>query len=252
MEISRLNYKILDLTKKINFTRAFRLIRIIKLFAKLNLEGLFRMVKTVKRSLASIGYVTILLAVFVIVYALTGRQLLSGKLDVTTSRYNYDTLWWSIVSSFRIMTGDDWSVLMYEAMGINPWFCLYYISLFIIGSYVLFSLYLGILLSKFSKSGSKNNKDKDVDVFSKVTAIASAPVIPMVSIVEDIEDQKAPDLIPKLHGITTITKNIESIIFKNEGDDLQLHGVSCFCLDENHPIRTSLVKFIVHPASYCN
>ena len=62
----------------------------------------------------------LLLLLFNYVFTLVGMQLFGGKFDVEDERYvkeNYDTFWIAYLTTFNIITLDNWIDLM--ALGLN-------------------------------------------------------------------------------------------------------------------------------------
>lgn len=81
---------------------------------------------------------------------------------VQTRRYNYDTLWWSIVTSFQLFTGDGWANMLWDCniyftvqanyfivSTISPGYAVLYITGFFLGAYLLRSLFLGMVLQQY-------------------------------------------------------------------------------------------------------
>lgn len=51
-------------------------------------------------------------------------------LDSQVPRSNFDTLLWSALSVFQIITGENWNNVMYDGIRGNTWLaCIYFISL---------------------------------------------------------------------------------------------------------------------------
>ena len=66
-------------------------------------------------------------------------------------RAHFDNFFWSFVTIFQVLTGEDWNVVMYDAMRtVGDWACLYFIAIVVVGNYVVLNLFLAILLDKFS------------------------------------------------------------------------------------------------------
>ena len=133
--------------------RAFRLLRVFKL-AK-SWKSLRQLINTVVKSMTSISYLGLLMLLFVFIYALMGMQFFGNRWvdEVQSSpRINFDTFWWSLVGIFIVLTGENWNELMYQAVdyeksGFGP--VCYFVSLFVLGNYILLNLFLAILLSNF-------------------------------------------------------------------------------------------------------
>ena len=66
-------------------------------------------------------------------------------------RHHFDDFFWSFITIFQVLTGEDWNAVMYDAMRtVGSWTCLYFIAIVVIGNYVVLNLFLAILLDNFS------------------------------------------------------------------------------------------------------
>ena len=177
------NYFYAGLISQNNLTvlRAFRLIRLFKL-AKL-WSTFHKLLRTMLKTLRDIGYFSILLALFVIVYAILGMELFSGRVRVNhwtlvddpvngwPIYQNFDNFHWAVTTVFVLLTEDDWSHVFYEhfrAVGALP-ATLYFISLFIIGPRLLLNLYIAILMQNFDE----DSLEEEVEVLQNMKAIVN-------------------------------------------------------------------------------
>lgn len=98
----------------------------------------------------------------IFIYALLGTQFFSKKLtedDGESPRSNFDHIGWSMLAIFQILSGENWNEIMYMAIDQVGWIsALYFVSLILIGNYILFNLFLAILLSMF-----ENKEDNELD-----------------------------------------------------------------------------------------
>lgn len=148
----------LSALKFLQLLRVFRTVRLMRFS-----PGFYKMLLFIYSSVKSSPLILILLFFVVFIFAIIGMQLLGGKMcglvtgpdgDNTDARCpqrprcHFDTFSGALLSSFIIITGDDWDTIMYNAMrvsgnGIGLLFVLY----FYLGNYILLSLFVGILLS---------------------------------------------------------------------------------------------------------
>ena len=101
--------------------RAFRLFRIFKLFRTGNLRVLL---DSIGYTMSTIGNYVILLGLFIYVYSLLGMQFFAGKMKYDDegfydpngklARANFDTLYWSSITVFQVLIGDDWNSVMFD------------------------------------------------------------------------------------------------------------------------------------------
>merc|ERR1719261_1905809 len=83
----------------------------------------------------------------------------------TTSRKNFDTLLWALVTIFQTLTLEDWNAGMYDCVrgtGTQA-SALYYIVLIMLGNYIMFNLFVAILIDGFGDAPEEEEEDQEVD-----------------------------------------------------------------------------------------
>ncbi|KAE9001800.1 Sodium channel protein type 5 subunit alpha [Phytophthora rubi] len=156
--------------------RSFRLFRVFKLAR--DWKSLRELLEMIARAVASITNFGVLLFLFIYIYALVGVQFfgntmrfddegyptpftLEGFWNGTVPRNNFDTLLWAAVTVFQIITGENWNNIMYFAILGNGMFsCVYFISLVILGDFVLMNLFLALLLDNFGDKDEEQVQEK--------------------------------------------------------------------------------------------
>ena len=67
------------------------------------------------------------------------------------ARHNFDDIFWSFVTIFQVLTGENWNVVMYDGIReVSTWASLYFILLVVVGNYIILNLFLAILLDNFA------------------------------------------------------------------------------------------------------
>lgn len=140
--------------------RTFRILRLFKL-AK-SWKQLQMLLSTLWTTLVDIASFTIVLFLFMFIYAILGMELFAenakftadDKLDMengTSINQNFDSFIYSFTTVFVLLTQDGWSAIFYaykRAMG-SFRANLYFLSLYIVGPIILLNLFLAILLKNF-------------------------------------------------------------------------------------------------------
>ena len=73
-----------------------------------------------------------------------------------TPRHHFDTFQWGFVCIFQILSGENWNEVMYDGMRSVGWFgCSFFIAVVVIGSFIVFNLFLAILMSGFEEESNK-------------------------------------------------------------------------------------------------
>jgi Ion transport protein len=150
--------------------RLFRLFKMAKKWAKLH-----ELLTTVLRSFRSVMNFSVILSIFMFIYAVLGMQFLSGKLKdsdnpLESARTNFDSFGWAFVAVFQIIGGENWNDVMNAAADGAGWLGIAYcVSLFILGNYILLNLFLAILLAQFEQDDDDEELDDCSDTESETT-----------------------------------------------------------------------------------
>jgi len=145
----------LPISSGLTVLRTFRLLRIFKLarFSK----SIQKLLRIVFNSVRGAFMLTILLALVIFIYALLGMQLFGGNFGPENNwennekpRFNYDTLDWALITTFVMVSAENWPTLLYQGMrAAGAWSFVYFVSLYIIGNALVLNLFIGLLLSQF-------------------------------------------------------------------------------------------------------
>ncbi|XP_045921847.1 voltage-dependent T-type calcium channel subunit alpha-1H-like isoform X2 [Micropterus dolomieu] len=149
---------------RLSVLRAFRLLRFVKLvhffpYLKKQLQVLNMAVE----GAAPLGG---LLLFVIFIFSVLGMQLFGCKLNIKTpcgdivpDQKNFDTLLWSMVTVFELLTQDDWNLVLYNTMAAtSPWAALYFIAVIVFGKSVLLNVLVGIVVDSFQ---AKRSSDSD-------------------------------------------------------------------------------------------
>jgi len=127
--------------------RAFRLGRVFKM-AK-SWDSLRAVIETIAETLPSVGYLSILLFLFMFIASVAGMQLFGGKMQ--SNRSNYDNFGVGMLTTFQILSGENWNEVLYDAINSTSYGAIvYFLLVVVIGNFLVLNLFLAILLSKFS------------------------------------------------------------------------------------------------------
>merc|ERR1712166_1440993 len=152
----------------LSFLRMFRLVRLFRLVRFL--PGLQFQLLVMLQTLGSVFSFLLLLALFIFIYGVLGMFLFGNNLtfEGQTDRKNFDTLFWALVTIFQILTLEDWNAAMYAGVRFGgSWCALYYITLIVLGNYIMFNLFVAILIDGF---GGDMDEDADEDEDEAIAA----------------------------------------------------------------------------------
>lgn len=137
-------------TTFVSILRLFRLLRILR--AVTVVPGLRRVVSALIRSLPSMGYVSLLLALIVYVYGALGTYFFSGIAPAY-----FGTLHQSILTLFTILTLEGWVGVMNSVGATAPFAWLYFITFILFGTYMALNLFIGVIVTNM-QSTAKDKK----------------------------------------------------------------------------------------------
>merc|ERR1711968_180098 len=154
----------LSVLRMLRLVRVFRLVKF--------LPELQRQIAIMGETLGSVFSFLVLLALFIFIFAVLGMFLFGNKMTYdeedeygafkSTSRKNYDTLLWALVTIFQTLTLEDWNAGMYDKVrGWNSQVAaLYDIILIMLGNYIMFNLFVAILIDGF---GDAPEEEEEAD-----------------------------------------------------------------------------------------
>lgn len=152
----------------ISVLRCIRLLRIFKItkyWTSLN-----NLVASLLNSVRSIASLLTLLFLFIVIFALLGMQLFGGKFDFDDAkirRSTFDNFPQALISVFQVLTGEDWTSIMYN--GIMSYggpsypgmlVCIYFIVLFVCGNYILLNVFLAIAVDNLAEAETLTSAQK--------------------------------------------------------------------------------------------
>uniref|UniRef100_A0A2K6B2J7 Voltage-dependent L-type calcium channel subunit alpha n=1 Tax=Macaca nemestrina TaxID=9545 RepID=A0A2K6B2J7_MACNE len=152
----------------ISVLRCIRLLRIFKITKYWT--SLSNLVASLLNSIRSIASLLLLLFLFIVIFALLGMQLFGGRYDfedTEVQRSNFDNFPQALISVFQVLTGEDWTSMMYNgimAYG-GPSYpgmlvCIYFIILFVCGNYILLNVFLAIAVDNLAEAESLTSAQK--------------------------------------------------------------------------------------------
>lgn len=124
--------------------RLMRVFRILRLFtARPELKAIIDMLI---KAIPAIIDIVILMFIIFYIYAIIGNfffeELPSGL---------WENFLVSMLTLFRVLTFEDWTDVMYEAMEVYPWAWVYFVSFIIIAAFVFFNLFVAVIIGEMQK-----------------------------------------------------------------------------------------------------
>jgi voltage-gated sodium channel len=118
--------------------RVFRVLRLITARPELK-----QIIDVLIKAIPAIIDIVILMFIVFYIYAIVGSFLFA---DLKSGLWNNFLI--AMLTLFRILTFEDWTDVMYEAMEINSWYWIYFVSFVIIAAFVLFNFFVAVIIEQ--------------------------------------------------------------------------------------------------------
>lgn len=145
-------------------TSVIRTLRILRVFRLLHeIEELRLITGVLLKSVKSLGYSGILFGIFMYVYAVIGVSLFksadyASSVNAGLNPSNpdpYGTLGEAMFTLFRILTGEDWTDLRYNLLGVDPSLDLtvtiYHVTWMVLSAFLLINLVVGAVVNNYDQ-----------------------------------------------------------------------------------------------------
>lgn len=133
--------------------RLMRVFRVLRLFTAR--PELKRIIDMLIKAIPSIVDIVILMFIIFYIYAIIGSFLFAELPSGLWS--NFLT---AMLTLFRVLTFEDWTDVMYEAMEVYPWAWLYFVSFVIIAAFVFFNLFVAVIIGEMQKLQDEGMKEE--------------------------------------------------------------------------------------------
>lgn len=154
LEISLLSGSSVSALRSFRVLRIFRVMRVTRLFRYLTYMRV--LLGSIEKSIANLLNMGLLILLFLVVAALFGMQLFGGKFDFADGkpRAHYDNFHYAILTSFQLLTMENWFSVLYSGMRTNLSYfaAVYFVIWVFFGNFVLLNLFLAIMLNGFEEN----------------------------------------------------------------------------------------------------
>ena len=138
--------------------RVVRIIRLLRLVRRN--KGVEKLIYILMISLPMVLNIFLFCILIYYIYIIFGCNIFRkiNKGIVFDDYVNFKNCSYAIMTLFKVSTADNWGFIMFDAMDqINPLSALYFISFYILTSYVLTNLFILVLLQQFESYSSNPN-----------------------------------------------------------------------------------------------
>lgn len=136
------------------FAAAARILRVFRVLRLITVRPELRaLIEVLLRAVPAIVDIVILMFIIFYIYAVVGSFLFDGLPSGL-----WDNFLTAMLTLFRILTFEDWTDVMYEAMERYPWSWAYFVSFVVITAFVLFNLFVAVIIGEMQKMQEKKAK----------------------------------------------------------------------------------------------
>ncbi len=159
--------------------RLMRIFRVLRLLT--SRPELKKIIDMLIGAVPAIVDIVILMFIIFYIYAIVGNFFFS---ELKSGLWN-DFLT-SMLTLFRVLTFEDWTDVMYEAMEIYSWAWVYFVSFVIIAGFVFFNLFVAVIIGEMEKI---QNEDKDMQLDREEEKL-DLLLVNMAKLQKDIDELK--------------------------------------------------------------
>lgn len=133
--------------------RMLRVFRVLRLFTAR--PELKKIIDMLIKAIPSIIDIVILMFIIFYIYAIIGNFYFH---DLSSGLWNDFLV--SMLTLFRVLTFEDWTDVMYEAMEVYPMAWIYFVSFVIIAAFVFFNLFVAVIIGEMQKLQEADMKEE--------------------------------------------------------------------------------------------
>ena len=153
--------------------KAFRVFRMFTVFR--HWRSMQRIMKQAHSSLEDLFYFSLVLFLFVFIFAQMGVQLAKGRevfpQPEGAARDNWDSIGWAMIVVFQVSTPENWNQVLYDMVqGVGWGGGFFVIMTLLVGHYVIESLFVVVMFSHFGTDDASDARADDDDSPSQAVA----------------------------------------------------------------------------------
>ncbi|GAF66324.1 ion transporter [Alkalihalobacillus trypoxylicola] len=132
-----------------HFITVLRILRVLRVLRAISvIPSLRRLVDALMLTIPALGNILILMSIIFYIFAVLGTMLFHE-----VAPHYFENLQSSMLTLFQIVTLDSWgSGVMRPIMDSLPWAWIYFISFVLVGTFVIFNLFIGVIVNNVEKA----------------------------------------------------------------------------------------------------
>jgi len=138
-----------------HFVTVLRILRVLRVFRAISVvPSLRRLVDALLMTIPALGNIMLLMSIIFYIFAVIGTMLFQQ-----VSPEYFGSLQLSLLTLFQVVTLESWaSQVMRPIFEVLPWSWLYFVSFVLVGTFVIFNLFIGVIVSNVDKAESADDE----------------------------------------------------------------------------------------------
>ena len=141
--------------------RLFRIFRVLRLIT--SRPELKKIIDMLIGAIPSIVDIVLLMFIIFYIYAIIGNFLFASAPSGLWKDFLI-----AMLTLFQILTFENWSEIMYEAMEIHPWAWVFFVSFVIISGFIFFNLFVAVIIGEMEKLSKKEEHEEEERNFNLI------------------------------------------------------------------------------------
>lgn len=140
-----------------HFVTVLRILRVLRVFRAISVvPSLRKLVDALLLTIPALGNILLLMSIIFYIFAVTGTMLFA---EVAPEYFG--SLQLSLLTLFQVVTLESWaSGVMWPIFHQLPWSWVYFVSFVLVGTFVIFNLFIGVIVSNVEKAESEGKPDQ--------------------------------------------------------------------------------------------
>ncbi|MFA9556037.1 ion transporter [Evansella sp. AB-rgal1] len=141
-----------------HFVTVLRILRVLRVFRAISvIPSLRRLVDALLMTIPALGNIMLLMSIVFYIFAVTGTMLFR---EVAPEYFG--SLQLSLLTLFQVVTLESWaSAVMRPIFEILPWSWIYFVAFVLVGTFVVFNLFIGVIVNNVEKTEEADKEIKD-------------------------------------------------------------------------------------------
>ncbi|WP_416149596.1 ion transporter [Salipaludibacillus sp. HK11] len=138
-----------------HFVTVLRILRVLRVFRAISvIPSLRKLVDALVMTIPALGNIMLLMSIIFYIFAVIGTMLFQQ-----VSPEYFGNLQLSLLTLFQVVTLESWaSEVMRPIFHILPWSWIYFVAFVLVGTFVVFNLFIGVIVNNVDKADSAEDE----------------------------------------------------------------------------------------------